>query len=96
MAANSKATIREVRNLAHLDRDTGYRWADADPIVIFLRNDITDSGWSTSYLAERAGVAYMTIANIQNGKTRHPYNSTVEQILQALGWGRPVRKISIK
>ena len=86
--------MRITRNLSHLDRDVGYRWQDADPIVEFLRNDITDSGWSTAYLAERAGVSYDTVRNIQNGKTRHPYNSTVETLLQALGWGRPVRRIS--
>jgi len=86
--------MRSVRNLEHLDRDTGYRWTDADPIVEFLRNDITDSGWSTSYLADRAGVSPSTVRNIQNGKTRHPYNSTVETILRALGWGRLVRRIT--
>jgi len=86
--------MRVVRNLSHLDRDTGYRWTDADPIVEFLRNDITDSGWSTAYLAERAGVSPSTVRNIQNGKTRHPYNSTVETLLSALGWGRPIRRIA--
>ena len=86
--------MRQVRNLLHLDRDAGYRWQDADPIVEFLRNDITDSGWSAIYLAERAGVSVSTVRNIQNGKTRHPYNSTVETLLRALGWGRPVRRIS--
>ena len=86
--------VRVVRNLSHLDRDTGYRWTDADPIVEFLRNDITDSGWSATYLAERAGVSVTTVTNIQKGKTRHPYNSTVETLLSALGWGRPIRRIS--
>jgi transcriptional regulator with XRE-family HTH domain len=86
--------MRQVRNLSHLDRDTGYRFSDAGPIVEFLRNDITDSGWSTKYLAERAGVSTKTVRNIQNGKTRHPYNATVETLLRALGWGRPVRRIS--
>jgi lambda repressor-like predicted transcriptional regulator len=82
--------MQQVRNLSHLDRDTGYRWADADPILEFLRNDITDSGWSTNYLAERAGVSYATVRNIMNGKTRHPYNATVDTLLNALGWDRPV------
>ena len=86
--------MRLTRNLAHLDRDTGYRWADADPIVEFLRNDITDSGWSATYLAERAGVSVTTVTNIQKGITRHPWNSTVETLLLALGWGRPVRRIT--
>ena len=86
--------MRIVRNLAHLDRDVGYRWVDADPIVEFLRGDITDSGWSTTYLAERAGLSPSTVRNIQNGKTHHPANTTVETLLTALGWGRPIRRIS--
>jgi transcriptional regulator with XRE-family HTH domain len=86
--------LRQVRNLAHLDRDTGYRWSEADPILEFLRNDITDSGWSVSYLAERSGLSTTTIRNIQGGKTKHIFNSTVEALLRALGWGRPVRNIS--
>lgn len=82
--------VRQVRNLLHLDRDTGYRWRDADPILEFLRNDITDSGWTVSYLAERSGLSRPTIHNIQNGKTRYPRNSTVETLLTALGWKRPI------
>jgi len=47
---------RLVRNLQDLDRDTGYRWVtDEDPILEFLRNEITDSGWTTSYIAHEAG-----------------------------------------
>src|SRR6188474_1710375 len=84
--------MRLVRNLSHLDRDTSYRWQDADPIVEFLRNDITDSGWSATYLAERADVSVTTVTNIQKGKTKHPFNSTVENLLRALGWGRPIRR----
>lgn len=30
-----------------------------------------------------------------NGTTKHPYNTTVDAVLNALGWGRPVRKISM-
>lgn len=90
----SVSHLRQVRNLAHLDRDRGYRWADVDPILEFIRNDITDSGWSVGYLAERSGVSTTTIYNIQGGKTKHIYNTTAEALLTALGWGRPVRKIS--
>ena len=85
-------TLKLVRNLEHLDRDTGYRWREADPVLEFLRNDITDSGWSVSLLAERAGVSQSTIRNILNGKTRYPQNLTVEALLHALGWGRPIRR----
>lgn len=84
--------LNGVRNLDHLSRDVGYRWRDADPIVEFLRGDITDSGWPTAYVAERAGLSTSTIRNIQNGKTRHPMNSTVDTLLRALGWERPIVK----
>jgi hypothetical protein len=82
--------LRPVRNLYHIDRDTAHRWSkdDADPILEFLRRDITDSGWSTGFLAERAGVAWATVDNIRTGKTRRPQNMTVDLLLDALGWSR--------
>ena len=76
-----------VRDLAHLERDRGYRWQDhVDPVLEFIRNDITDSGWPLSYLAERSGVAVSTLRAWQSGKTRHPQNQTVDVVLRALGW----------
>ena len=80
------------RNLAHLSRDTGYRWQDADPVLEFIRNDITDSGWPLTYVAERSGVSVSTLRNWQNGKTKHPQNVTVEAVLRGLGWRREIRK----
>lgn len=78
------------RVLAHLERDRGYRWTDADPILEFIRNDITDSGWPLKFIAERAGVAVSTLRNWQNGTTKHPCNATVDAVLDALGWERTV------
>lgn len=65
------------RNLSHLSRDTGYRWADRDPVLEFITKDITDSGWPLSYLAERSGVSVSTLSNWQKGKVKHPANFTV-------------------
>ena len=83
---------RAVRNLVHLDRDRGYRWQDTDPILEFIRNDITDSGWPLAYVAERSGVSVSCLRGWQNGKTRHPQNMTVEAVLNALGWGRKLTR----
>jgi len=83
--------LTPVRNLAHLNRDRGYRWQDhVDPVLEFIRNDITDSGWPLKYVAERAGVAVSTLRGWQSGKTAHPQNQTVEAVLTALGWRRPI------
>lgn len=89
--------LRAVRNLNHLDRDVGYRWdGDADPILEWLRADITDSGRSTAYLAERSGVCASTIHNLMNGRTKRPQNMTVDRLLTALGWERPPQPISFR
>jgi len=85
--------MRTVRNLAHLDRDVGYRWQDADPVLEFIRNDITDSGWPLAYVAERSGVSVSTLRGWQNGRTKHPQNATVEAVLRALGWERKISGI---
>ena len=55
--------MRPVRNLAHLERDRGYRWADRDPVLDFITRDITDSGWPLSYVAERSGVSVGALRN---------------------------------
>jgi helix-turn-helix protein len=84
---------RLIRNLQDLDRDTGYRWITGeDPILEFLRNEITDSGLSTTHIATLAGLSTSTVRNICNGRTRRPQNLTVEAVLGALGWGRPPRR----
>lgn len=87
--------MKAVRNLAHLSRDTGYRWRDADPVLTFIRNDITDSGWPLAYVAERSGVSTAALRGWMNGRTRHPQNATVEAVLIALGWGRAIIKVGI-
>ena len=83
-----------IRNLSHLHRDRGYRWEDSDPILTFLRADITDSGWPLSYLSQRSGVSASTLSNWMNGKTKHPANQTVDAVLTALGWNRTLTKTS--
>lgn len=86
------AAVKSVRNaprrLEHLHRDRGYRWTDSDPIMEFIRNDISDSGWPLSFIAERSGVSVSTLYNWQNGTTKHPCNMTVDAVLEALGWER--------
>ena len=81
-----------VRNLNHLTRDKGYRFQDRDPILEFITNDITDSGWPLSLISERSGVSIGTLSNWQSGKTKHPQNITVDAVLKALGWTRRIEK----
>ena len=88
-----RSTPTLVRNLQHLQRDRGYRFNDPDPILEFLRADITDSGWPLQYISERSGVSLATLYNWMGGKTRSPRNSTVEAVLVALGWERQLRQI---
>ena len=88
-----RSTPTLVRNLNHLYRDRGYRFNDPDPILEFIRADITDSGWPIEYISERSGVSQATLYNWMNGKTKTPRNSTVEAVLVALGWERQLRQI---
>lgn len=85
--------MRAVRNLSHLERDRGYRWADRDPVLDFVTRDITDSGWPLSYVAERSGVSVAALRCWMNGRTRRPANATVEAVLTALGWHRTITTI---
>lgn len=78
------------RNLVHLHRDRGYRFADRDPMLEFICNDITDSGLKLSFIAERSGVSPGTLYNWTSGKTKRPQNEAVEAVLNALGWERPL------
>ncbi len=77
-------------NLSHITRDAGYRFIDRDPILEFITKDITDSGWSLAFIAERSGVSASTLASWQKGHTKHPQNITVTAVLTALGWSRPI------
>lgn len=96
MQADSKDdTVKRpslIRNPAHIDRDRGYRFTDRDPILEFIANDITDSGWPLAFISERSGVAKATLYKWMNGQTRHPQNITVEAVLVALGWTRTLER----
>jgi DNA-binding transcriptional regulator YiaG len=79
---------RNIRNLAHLNRDRGYRFVDRDPILDEISRLITDSGLSAQTIAMRSGVTARTITNWQNGRTKKPQNLTVDHVLIALGYRR--------
>lgn len=89
-------TKTPTRNLAHIDRDRGYRFADRDPVLDEITRLITDSGLSIGDVIEKVldasnnqvHLAYATIANWQSGKTRRPQNFTVTWVAHALGFRR--------
>jgi transcriptional regulator with XRE-family HTH domain len=91
--AASKVQTSHPRNLAHIGRDSGYRFIDRDPVLEEITRAITDSGRSLAWVAERSGVSRSTIYRWENGRTRRPQNLTVEFVLKVLGYERIVRKM---
>jgi hypothetical protein len=89
------------RNLAHLNRDRGYRWTDRDPVLDEITRLITDSGLDIDEIIERVldasgnsvHLSYSTISNWLSGKTRKPQNFTVTWVATALGYRREFVKI---
>ena len=98
--AQSKVVSLRARNLAHINRDRGYRWTARDEVLEEIAGMITDSGLSIGDIIERVldlsgntiHISYSTIANWQSGKTKRPQNWTVEWVAYALGYERKWRK----
>lgn len=92
----STSNNTQPNNLKHLSRDKGYRWKDADPDLIWIREKITLSGYSVNDILERVldisnnseWLSYSTINNIMSGKTRRPQNRTINLVARALGFER--------
>jgi hypothetical protein len=81
-------------NKLHQKNTTAYRFADPDPILDLLRAAISDAmrdnRMSIVQIAADAMCAYQTVARIVDGETRRPQNSTVDRILKACGFTRPI------
>jgi len=77
---------------------TAYRWAEPDPICDLLRDAIQyakSRGMSLAQIAASAMCAYKTVANIDEGSTRHPMNQTCDRIFKACGFSRAIVKMAI-
>ena len=77
--------------------NTGYRFIDKDPILDELNPLIEDqmaSGRVTKAQIEReSGVCASTVNAWLNGKTRRPQNATIDFVLKAMGFHRPIRRL---
>lgn len=73
-------------NLAHINRDRGYRFVDRDPVMQQVTDAITTSGRSLAWISQRSGVSEGTLQNWMNGTTRRPQHLTVTFVMQALGF----------
>ena len=82
-----KKTYSPVRNLAHLNRDKGYRFKDyRDPVLEEVCNRITDSGLTLKAIENSCGVSTSCMYNWLKGKTKRPQHTTVRFVLMALGY----------
>jgi hypothetical protein len=83
-------------NLAFLNRDRGYRFAERDPDMVELCNIISASELSVADICERVGQATKwaytpapgTVYNWLNGKTKRPTNHALTWVGWALGYRR--------
>jgi hypothetical protein len=88
-------------NLAHVDRDKGYRFKERDPAMIELCQMITDSELSVFTITQRVhkesngicAISPRTVNNWLNGTTRRPQNYLMNWIGHALGYERVWRHI---
>ena len=77
----------------------GKKWVDRDPDVAFAQHAIIESGLPNTVIAHRSGCAVSTVANIRDGATKRPLNSTITAVcVKALGyereWTRDGAKVS--
>jgi len=86
----AKTKPAPTRNLAHLNRDRGYRFTDRDPVLILVTRVITDSGMALKAIENKCGVTAHTMRQWQSGKTKRPQNATVDMVLRTLGYTRQV------
>jgi hypothetical protein len=89
--SKAKPPPAPVRNPAHVNRDSGYRFTDGrDPVLELVSRAVTDSGWSLKRIEDKSGVCAPTIRKWQNGQTKRPQNATVEMVLRTLGYTRRI------
>ena len=72
------------RNTGTLKTYKSYNFVDKDPIVDYTRTRVYANG-GPSKVAKESGVAYGTLNNWYNGKTRRPQFATVAAVLLACG-----------
>lgn len=58
---------------------------EPEPVGDWLRKQRKAAGLTQEELAERAGVSPRTVANLERGKTRQPYPSSLRSLVRALG-----------
>ncbi|MGA8465563.1 MAG: helix-turn-helix transcriptional regulator, partial [Trebonia sp.] len=56
-----------------------------EPPGLWLRGQRIAAGLTQEDLAERSGVSVRTIADMERGRTRRPYPSSVRALIRALG-----------
>lgn len=79
-----------------LQKNSGYRWIDKDPIIDTLMDLCKQDGRSLSAIANAACLSPTTLHNWDAGKTKKPTNVSVDFTLRALGYERRVVKIDAK
>lgn len=57
----------------------------SEPLGQWLRGQRIAAGLTQENLAERSGVSVRTIADLERGRTRRPYPSSVRALTRALG-----------
>ena len=57
----------------------------SEPPGLWLRGQRIAAGLTQEDLAERSGVSVRTIADMERGRTRRPYPSSVRALIRALG-----------
>ena len=101
LKAAPKAGKGRVHNLAHVQRDRGYRFADRDPKMVELCTLIYQSELSVHTICNEVSrvskgmyrVSDTTVANWLIGKTRRPQSFTMDWVAHALGYERKWTKI---
>jgi hypothetical protein len=84
----------KARNLHHLYRDRGYRFADRDPVMIEVTEIITNSTLSLKQIETKSGVCVSTMKKWMDGTTRRPLNITIDFVLRVLGYRRGITPLN--
>lgn len=83
----------QVRNLAHVSRDVGYRFVEQDPVLAEVSRIITESGKSLEWISNKCGVTSGTLRKWMNGSVKRPQHITVKFVLKALGYDLVVARV---
>lgn len=66
-------------------RRNDYAFVDKHNVIDEIRTAIQDSGEPVEYIAHSAGVCPATVHAWLNGRTKHPYTTSLEKVARALG-----------